>query len=282
MFVKNIALGLMILSLVAGGAGQSAGSAAARRATPAYLGFDRNDYPGDAALAALRRTFAFTAYWLNNPPGAAFNTWAGKRARLEAAGFGFLVVFNGKLYSQLKSGSPAGIGKKDGALAAQKARREGFPRRTVIYLDQEQGGRQLPEQKAYIYAWVDAVIAAGFRAGVYCSGMPFKEQDGTVIVTANDLRDNSAGRAISYWVFADACPPSPGCVFSKAPLPEESGISFADVWQYAQSPRRPKYTAACQKTYNADSNCYPPGLAGPLHVDVNTATSSDPSKGRTH
>ncbi len=29
----------------------------------------------------------------------------------------------------------------------------------------------LPEQKAYIYAWVDGVTAAGFRAGIYCSGI---------------------------------------------------------------------------------------------------------------
>ena len=33
----------------------------------------------------------------------------------------------------------------------------------------------LPEQKAYIYAWVDGVAAAGFRAGVYCSGIAAKE-----------------------------------------------------------------------------------------------------------
>ena len=32
----------------------------------------------------------------------------------------------------------------------------------------------LPEQKAYLYAWVDAVIAAGFRAGMYCSGIARK------------------------------------------------------------------------------------------------------------
>ena len=29
-----------------------------------HLGFDRNDYPGDAAMAALHRTFAFTGYWI--------------------------------------------------------------------------------------------------------------------------------------------------------------------------------------------------------------------------
>ena len=45
----------------------------------AYLGMDRNDYPGDANMVALRKTFAFTGYWLNNPPGANRNTWQGKR-----------------------------------------------------------------------------------------------------------------------------------------------------------------------------------------------------------
>jgi hypothetical protein len=34
-----------------------------------YLGFDRNTYPGDANLKALHQTFAYTGYWLNNPPG---------------------------------------------------------------------------------------------------------------------------------------------------------------------------------------------------------------------
>src|SRR6202030_2023987 len=33
----------------------------------AYLGFDRNLYPGDAAFPTLRQTFAFTSYWLNTP-----------------------------------------------------------------------------------------------------------------------------------------------------------------------------------------------------------------------
>ena len=35
----------------------------------AYLGFDRNEYPGDANLTALRRTLAFSGYWLHPPPG---------------------------------------------------------------------------------------------------------------------------------------------------------------------------------------------------------------------
>jgi hypothetical protein len=245
-----------------------------------FLGFDRNDYPGDANLAALHQTFAFSGYWLNNPPGEQLNTWAGKRAKLEAAGFGFLVLFNGRLYKDLLHNA-AGLGLSDGKSAAASARREGFPSGIVIFLDIEQGGRMLPEQKAYIYAWVDAVTANGFRGGVYCSGIPAAE--GRIsIVTAEDIRQNAGGRAITFFVTNDVCPPSPGCAFRKPPAPAESGINFSDVWQYAQSPKRPDFAAKCPANYNADGNCYPPGVAPALklHVDVETATSGDPSAGR--
>src|SRR5579862_1080911 len=134
-----------------------------------FLGFDRNDYPGDANLQALHKTFSFSGYWLNNPPGEKFNTWIGKRKEVGAAGFGFLVLFNGRLYAELK-GVPRAktMGRSDAAAAVSAARREGFPKGAVIFLDQEQGGRMLPEQKAYIYAWVDTVTASGFDAGIYC------------------------------------------------------------------------------------------------------------------
>ena len=60
---------------------------------PAFLGFDANDYPGEAALPALKKTFAFTGYWLNPPPGEepgeSTNSWTGKREILLQNGFGF-------------------------------------------------------------------------------------------------------------------------------------------------------------------------------------------------
>jgi hypothetical protein len=31
----------------------------------------------------------------------------------------------------------------------------------VIFLDQEEGGRMLPELRAFVYAWIDAVNASG-------------------------------------------------------------------------------------------------------------------------
>jgi len=249
-------------------------------AQQSYLGFDRNDYPGDTNLSVLRQTFSYAGYWLNNPPGASSSTWAGKRNALRSAGFGFLVLFNGRLYKELKR-DPSALGQKDASTAVENSRRDGFPPGTIIFLDIEEGGRMLPEQKTYIYRWVDEVTDAGFRAGVYCSGIPAKEGKSSV-VTAEDIHSNAEGREISYWVTQDACPPSPGCVFPQhLPSPSASRVAFADVWQYAQSPRRKDFARMC-RNYNPDGNCYPPGVdpASHLHVDVNTATSADPSAGR--
>ena len=264
-----------------------------------YFGFDSNDYPGDANLSALRQIFSYAGYWLNHPPGEKSNAWRGHRGAVESAGFGFLVLFNGRLYAELKSvANAAKLGQSDAQAAVAAAKREGFAAQTIIFLDQEQGGRMLPEQKAYIYAWVDGVAAARFRAGIYCSGIP--SPDGNHIVTAEDIREHAnhsvpgsadksvratqphATRDISYWVTNDACPPAPGCGFpAHPPSPAQSGVSFAEVWQFAQSPQRKDVAGRCTN-YSRDGNCYPPDLAAQkFFVDLNTATSPDPSRGRT-
>jgi len=257
-------------------------AAAQNAAGQAYLGLDRNEYPGDANMQALRKTFAFTGYWLNNPPGADRNSWKGKRASLQGIGYGFLILFNGRVYMDLKaSGDAAGVGAGDAVAAVQAASAEGFPKKTIIFLDQEQGGRMLPEQKAYIYAWVDGVVAAGFRAGIYCSGQVSPDEQH--VVTMLDIRQSAGTREITYWAINDACPPAPGCTFpAHPPSPTQSGIDFAEVWQFAQSPQRKDVAAHCNG-YNHDGGCYPPGTtaAQGLHVDVSVATSNDPSHART-
>jgi hypothetical protein len=245
-----------------------------------YLGFDRNDYPGDENLPALRKTFSFTGYWLSNPPGAKANSWRGKRETVQRAGFGFLLLFNGRAYAELKSAPNPGA--SDGAVAAQAAKAEGFRRGSVIFLDQEEGGRMLDEQKQYVFAWADAVKQAGYRPGVYCSGIEIPDQAGGSISTARDLHDSDSaqGRELVFWVANDACPPSPGCGFSKAPSPDASGVPFAEVWQFAQSPLRQQIAAACAQSYNADRNCYPPGVNASLklHLDLNSSHKADPSR----
>lgn len=251
-----------------------------------YLGFDLNDYPGDQALSALRQHFSFAGYWLNNPPGDQQNNWQGKRDVLLRNGFGFLVLFNGRLDDELtksrRSGTaPAALGKSDAAAAIAAAQRERFPPNTIIFLDQEEGGRLLPEQADYLFAWTEAVARSDYRPGVYGSGQPVNEGRGHTITTARDISQHVATQhlhPIVLWVAQDACPPSNGCVLNGLP-PAASGTSDAAIWQYAQSPRRKPFTAACAKTYAKDGNCHVPGALD-LPIDLNTANSSDPSHGR--
>jgi len=264
-------------------------SALQNQTTPAvrnYLGFDRNDYPGDDALPALRHYFSFAGYWLNNPPGERVNTWQGKREALLSQGFGFLVLFNGRLDAEIlkaeKSGTnPAALGQKDAGAAIASATREHFPAHTILFLDQEEGGRLLPEQADYLLAWTEAVARSGYRPGVYASGQPVNEGHGHTITTAQDIRSHVAAQhlhEVTLWVAQDACPPSNGCTL-QAPPPASSGTPDAAVWQFAQSPRRKAITAACGHTYANDGNCYITGLPG-LYLDLNSALSPDPSHGR--
>jgi hypothetical protein len=259
------------------GSGQAGNSSRAARRY--FLGFDRNRYPGDAALAGLRKRFQFCGYWLNTPPSEKSNSWKGKRRVLRAHGFGFLVIWGGRADAELLGGNAEAMGREDARQAAAGARGEGFSRGTVIFLDQEEGGRLLAEQRAYVLAWADGIFAAGFSAGIYCSGVPVND-GGKLVTTAQDLRENAGGRKIVYWVYNSLVPPSAGCVFpARAPAPSRSGVTFSDVWQFAESPA-PRATSGLPG-YDADGSCYAPGFRKQrLHVDVDAARTPDPSRRR--
>src|SRR5260370_35137213 len=66
----------------------------------AHLGFDRNAYPGDAALPILRKSFSFTGYWLAPPPRAKSNSWLREPKLLRALDFRFLVRYSGPQRSE--------------------------------------------------------------------------------------------------------------------------------------------------------------------------------------
>lgn len=263
-------------------------------AQQSFLGFDRNDYPGDALLPALRKDFRYTSFWLNNPPGETANSWTGKRALLKQNGFGFLVLFNGRLDAQLKGKPAAALGAADGRAAAAAALREGFAPNVLIFLDQEEGGRLLPEQAAYIFAWIDAVRAAGARPGVYCSGIEARDESGA-ISTALDIamresaraknshNEISADRRLALWIANDACPPAPGCTLATPPLAASVPAplrDFTTVWQYALSPRRAQFSAQCPANAAPDGNCYAPGLEQNANafLDLDASDSPDPSE----
>lgn len=273
----------------------SLGLSSAAAAQTGYLGFDRNTYPGDSALAALRKTFQYTGYWLSNPPGANANSWVGKRAVLKQNGFGFLLLFNGRLEAALGTvdAKAAALGTADGRAAAAAAARQGFARGVLIFLDQEEGGRLTRPQAAYLFAWVDAVRAAGDRAGIYCSSIMVTDESGP-ISTALDIAQREAARPkahvgsksaerLALWIANDGCPPSPGCTVQKPAL--SAGVPAlpavrVPVWQYVQAPRRTEFTAGCPRNYAPDGNCYAPGLPQSVNsfIDLNVADSADPSE----
>ena len=257
-----------------------------------FRGFDSNDYPGDGNMAALHKTFAFTGYWLTNPPGENANTWKGKRAELRQQGWGFLALANGRLDDEIlkaqKSGtSPAQLARKDAAVAVAAARSEGFPAHAIIFLDQEEGGILLDEQAAYLLAWTEAVASSDYRPGVYASGQPVPNGPGQTITTIEDIRAHVIKNhlhPIALFDAQDACPPAPGCTVNAKPLSSSGEITLSPggdlvAWQYAQSPRRPELTQACSTTYAADGNCYAPGLPT-VTLDMDLASSPDPSHGR--
>ena len=287
-FRPSLAAALAVLS-VALFACRPAPAPAQQTPSNVYLGFDVNEYPGDQALPALRKTFAFGGYWLNAPPGAKRNNWMGRRPSFVENNLGFLVLFNGRLDKELSSVPHAiELADQDAKSAIAAAQREGFPDTTIIFLDQEEGGRLLDEQMAYVLKWADRINSGGFRAGIYCSGVPVKEGKAT-ITTAADVHEHQATRTIAYFIYNDKCPPSPGCALAQnPPSPELSGISFASIWQFAQSPRRREFTKSCSATYSSDGNCYPPPNAataaaktnGGIFLDLDSATSPDPSAAR--
>jgi hypothetical protein len=254
--------------------------------TKEVVGFDRNEYPGDATMAAMRKTFAFTGYWLTVPPGAMFNQWKGKREILKQQGWGFLLLANGKFEAEILKAQKAGtkpedLGRKDAAAAIASAKSEGFPAHAIVFLDQEEGGRLTAPQSAYLLAWTEAVAASDYRPGVYASGQRVSEGPGQFITTVDDIRDHvkkSNLHPVEIFVYADDCPPAPGCVLTPKPL-AASGSLDVIAWQYSQSPRRPEITQSCAATYAADNRCYAPGFPK-VFLDMDAALSTDPSKGR--
>ena len=278
-FVARVAP-LLLIALVVSGA-----FSLPRESTPkSYLGFDRNEYPGDDAFPILRKTFAFTSYWLSAPPGEKINTWKGKREFLRSNGFGFLVLFRGRDSREFKKPENARhTGEQDAVAAIEAAKREGFPPKTIIFLDIEEGGRLSRAYHSYIRGWLWTLTMRDYQGGFYCSGIPVKEDAHTVITTADDIVTDLyfKSRDFSIWAYNDACPPSPGCTFPEdPPTPSASGIDGATVWQFAQSPRRKEFTAHCPAKYAPDGNCYAPGdTAHKWFLDVNSATSPDPSGG---
>jgi hypothetical protein len=192
-----------------------------------------------------------------------------------------MLLYNGRLDAQLTGKDAAALGRLDAEAAVSAARAEGFTPGAIIFLDQEEGGRLLPEQSAYLFAWIEAIHGSQYRPGVYCSGIPVSEGSTRIttrITTAEQILAHEGKRPVALWVFNDQCPPAPGCRMSEKS--HSSGIPQALVWQYARSPRS-QFARQCAD-YAADKNCYPPGVPhnAQTFVDLNMSGSANPSESR--
>ena len=273
------ALCISAFSLSLGVSRAPSSSRSAPEQVHSYLGFDRNDYPGDAALPVLRKSFSFTGYWLSPPPGTKQNSWSGKRELLRSQGFGFVLLFAGPASGELRD-EPYTLKRiaEDTQAAATAARREGFPSGSIIFLDVEEGGRLPSTYFTYLKLWASELARLGFRAGVYCSSIPIDEGEGLTLITSDFIRSKIAPTELVYWVYNDACNTSPGCVVPQSPPPpSQSGISYAQIWQFVRSPRD-KETAVHCSGYARNGHCYATGdAAHTWFLDMNVATSPDPS-----
>jgi len=246
-----------------------------------YLGFDRNEYPGDEAMAVLRKQFAFVGYWLSPPPGEKANSWTGKGEKLAAQGYGFVLLYAGRPGSSLKTAQAGtAAGETDAKEAVELARKEGFAVGSTIFLDIEEGGRFNDAEHAYFRAWAETLGREHYRPGFYSSGIVVNEGGGSKIISADDIRGHLGTLDAAYWVFNDACPPSPGCVNPKeVPAPSQSGVAYAALWQISRTPK--EGVARHCTGYAKDNACYAAvDTARKWFLDLDVASTANPSAPR--
>jgi len=192
-----------------------------------FAGFDSLAYPGDPVMGLLRQrtNFRFVGYYLAPAPCRGSSPWLGRRATLANQGWGFLPVYVGQqepgASKCTQNTLTAQQGDEDGRAAVGLMASEGFPLKSVIYLDIEMGGPASTRTLSYVGAWVDAVLDVGtYTPGIYCS-----HKTAPSILAA---RPN-----VPIWTFnlVDLHPNSPS--FPTNP-PTGSGVAQAIAWQYAQ------------------------------------------------
>lgn len=227
-------------------------------AAGAFPGFDTGIYPGDDALRAWRQAspYVWVGYYLPAPCHRDVS-WAGRRERLIALGWGTAVVYLGQQdwaasptrvptapdttartdsasaqppASPAPSAPPACSaqnlsgtrGTTEAADAAAKTAAEGFPAGTVVYLDVERVTAVSPALLEYVRGWIDGMLADGrFIPGIYCHRL-----NADALHEAARAVYAARGRAGEppFWVTASAG-------FTLDQSPRAVGLDYASVWQ---------------------------------------------------
>ena len=181
--------------------------------------------PETTCCRQLHRSFSYTGYWLNNPPGDN-QQYLDRQARHPQSERFRLhdPVSTGGWMPSLQARMRRHSAGPDAAAAISAAKREGFAPGAIVFLDQEEGGRLLPEQSAYLFSWVEAIRASRYKPGVYCSGILVPDGSSKISTARDILSHEGNRRGVCGWSTTQ-CPPAPGCVLPKKSLgPASSGV----------------------------------------------------------
>lgn len=201
-----------------------------------HIGFDTNKYPGDAAMDAWKKTgkYSWVGYYLEAPCHSD-KSWSGKRERLTKSGWGLAVIYVGQQTWNKPIGNSRATGNDcstryvngaqgvvDARHAIAMAKREGFDKGTVIFLDIEAMNSIPQGMRDYYTSWARTLLADGrYRPGVYSH-------------TKNARRIYDDVKAVYRKAGSELDPPfwiASTRGFSENAAPTDIGHSFADIWQ---------------------------------------------------
>ncbi|MDB4881416.1 MAG: hypothetical protein JWL95_182 [Gemmatimonadetes bacterium] len=210
------------------------------------MGFDTHTYPGDRTMAAWKAApgapYRWVGYYLPSPCHKD-PSWAGKRQALVDMGWGLAVVYVGQqtwgrtprkltasqLAALVKSKATcnadlvsADRGTVDGADAIAVAESEGFPRRSIVFLDIERMEKMPEVMRDYYRAWSKQLLTDGrYRPGVYVHAHNAQ-------TVYDDVKAEFAAAGIDeeprIWIAS-------GRGYEEGKAPQDVGFAFAGVWQ---------------------------------------------------
>jgi hypothetical protein len=212
-----------------------------------HMGFDTHTYPGDKTMQAWKSApgapYRWVGYYLPDAPCHGDASWSGKRQKLVDMGWGLAVVYVGqqtwgrtprKLSPEQvarleKAGKSCNAdlitaerGRIDGDDAIATTVKEGFPERSIIFLDIERMETMPQAMRDYYRAWAKRLLEDGrYRPGAYVHKHNAEAVYG-------DLKAEFAAAGINeeprIWVAS-------GRGFEEGKAPQDVGFAFAGVWQ---------------------------------------------------
>lgn len=209
-----------------------------KKGTESHLGFDTNVFPGFKAMRAWKRfgKYEWVGYYL---PAVCHKdeSWSGKRERLVTEGWGLAVIYVGQQtwgrrinpHARAKRGQTCGTvfvnarhGAADAKDAIRRARADGFPKGTVVFLDVEHMNSIPKAMRDYYKAWTRTLLRDGrYRPGIYAHTRNAETIYGDV---SDVFEAEDASFDPPFWIAGTS-----GFDIDKPPT--DVGHEFAAVWQ---------------------------------------------------